>query len=296
MTRRPTRDARRGPGAGLPATRRARTKRLPAPAAASSSPGRTAGLPLARASPSRKKPGGPGQRSGGPGARPGLTRRRQRRGRRRATLLALIGAGVLVAAVVLALVLNTILGSPGGSDEISQSTWSRDYGPPQVAGILSSVAFSPSGKELAVGASGGLQSGSQAKGTTYLLNARSGNRITEIRARAAGPKRSAPTAPDAGRCGRPVQQHHVLVEYGQRGHDRHPERSSWFERRIRSVQPERQDTGRPTTRTALSTCGGYSGALGPRPCRRRRPCPCRGGQLRRRGVQPAGHVARDGRE
>ena len=141
----------------------------PAPSRSKPAPSRN------KPAPSRNKPGEPGQRSGAPENQPGLTRRGRRRGRSRATLLTVIGAGVLVTAVVL--FLNTLLGSPGNRHEISASAWSRAYGPPQVAGILSSVAFSPNGKVLAVGASGGLQSGSQTKGTTYVLNARSGKRI-----------------------------------------------------------------------------------------------------------------------
>ena len=80
------------------------------------------------------------------------------------------------AAVVLTMVLNTILVPVPGRHEINPSAWSRAFGPPQVAGILSSIAFSPNGKTLAAGASGGLESGSQAKGTTYLLNVNSGKR------------------------------------------------------------------------------------------------------------------------
>ena len=138
------------------------------------SPRQTAGPPLARPAPSRNKPGGPGQRPGGPGTGPGPTRRGRRRGRRRATLLTLVGAGVLVTAVVLTMVLNTFLGSPHGRHVISPSVWSHVYGPPQVAGTPSSLAFSPNGKVLAIGAAGGSQSGgSQDKGTTYLLNVRS---------------------------------------------------------------------------------------------------------------------------
>ena len=102
------------------------------------SPRQTAGPPLARPAqrrnkpaPSRNKPGGPKQRPGGPGTRPGLIRRGRRRGRRRVTLLTLAGAGVLVAAVVLTMVLNTILGSPHGRHEINASAWSHVYGPPQ---------------------------------------------------------------------------------------------------------------------------------------------------------------------
>jgi serine/threonine protein kinase len=143
----------------------------------------TAGLPPARPASSRTKPGRPGQRRSVRGSRPGLTRGGRRRGRRRTTFLTLIGAGVLGmagAAVVLTMVLNKILVPTPGGHEIDASAWSRAYGPPQVAGMLSSVAFNPNGKVLAAGASGG-QSGSQAKGTTYLLNVSSGNRITKLR-------------------------------------------------------------------------------------------------------------------
>jgi serine/threonine protein kinase len=144
---------------------------LARPASPRSKPARSRSKPA----PSRSKPGGPGP-GPGPEIRPGLTRR-GRRGRRRAILLTLIGVGVLVTAVVLILVLNTLLGSSRSRDEINALALSRTYGPPQVGGILSSVAFSPNGKVLAVGASGGLQSGSQTQGATYVLNARSGNRI-----------------------------------------------------------------------------------------------------------------------
>jgi WD40 repeat protein len=85
-----------------------------------------------------------------------------------------------VTAVVLILVLNTVLVRTPAHREVSPSAWSRTYGPPQVAGVLSSVAFSPNGKVLAVGASGGLQSGSQVKAMTYLLSGFRGTR-TQIR-------------------------------------------------------------------------------------------------------------------
>jgi serine/threonine protein kinase/WD40 repeat protein len=161
---------------------------VPSPARqASGFRGQAAGLAPARPAPSRSKqapphnkPGGPGERPGGPGTGPGLDRRGRRRGRRRATFLTLTGAGVLVTAVVLILVLNTLLGSSGGHHKISGSAWSHAYGPPQVAGSLSSVAFSPNGQVLAVGGSGGSQSGSQPKDTTYLLNAVSGDRIKAL--------------------------------------------------------------------------------------------------------------------
>jgi serine/threonine protein kinase len=138
------------------------------------------GLPPGRPALPRDAPGGPGQRPSVLRTAPGRTHRGRRQGRRRATFLTLIGAGVLVTAVVLILVLNTVLVRTPAHREIGPSAWSRTYGPPQVAGVLSSVAFSPNGKVLAVGASGGLQPGSQAKGTTYLLSGFSGTR-THIR-------------------------------------------------------------------------------------------------------------------
>jgi serine/threonine-protein kinase len=146
-------------------------------------PRQTAGPPLRRPAPPRNQPGAPGTQPGVPGHPPGPTRRGRRQGRRRATLLTLIGAGVLAtagAAIVLTMVLNTILVPAPGGREINPSAWSRAYGPPQVAGILSSVAFSPNGKVLAAGASGGRKSGSQAKGTTYLLNVDTGIRIQTL--------------------------------------------------------------------------------------------------------------------
>ena len=142
-------------------------------------PGQTARPPARRPASSRNPPGRPAQRPGVLGSPPGLTRRGRRQGRRRTTLLTLIGAGVLVAAgaaVVLTMVLNTILVPAPGHHEINASAWSHVYGPPQVAGILSAIAFSPNGEMLAAGASGGLKSGSQAKGVTYLLDVNSGKR------------------------------------------------------------------------------------------------------------------------
>jgi serine/threonine protein kinase len=144
--------------------------------------GRTAGPSARRPAPSRDTPDRPGQRPGVAGT-PRRMGPGRRQGRRRATLLTLIGAGVLVtagAAVVLTLVLNTILVPVPGRHDINPSAWSRAFGPPQVAGILSSIAFSPNGKTLAAGASGGLKSGSQAKGTTYLLNVNSGKRTQTL--------------------------------------------------------------------------------------------------------------------
>jgi Tol biopolymer transport system component len=147
------------------------------------SPRPTAGPPPGRPAPPRDAPGGPGQRPSVLRTPPGRARRGRRQGRRRATLLTLIGAGVLAtagAAVVLTMVLNTILVPAPGHREISPSDWSHVYGPPQVAGILSAIAFSPNGKMLAAGASGGQKSGSQAGGATYLLNVSSGKRTQTL--------------------------------------------------------------------------------------------------------------------
>jgi serine/threonine protein kinase/sugar lactone lactonase YvrE len=146
-------------------------------------PRRTAGPPPGRPAPPRDALGGPGQRPNVLRTPPRRTRRGRRPGRRRATLLTLIGAGVLAtagAAVVLTMVLNTILVPAHGHREISPSDWSHIYGPPQVAGILSAIAFSPNGKMLAAGASGGQKSGSQAGGATYLLNVSSGKRTQTL--------------------------------------------------------------------------------------------------------------------
>ena len=79
------------------------------------------------------------------------------------------------------MILNTILAPTTNGPEISQSAWSRAYGPPQVAGILTSVAFSPNGKVLAAGASGGQRPGSRAQGVTYLLNVSSGKQFQKLR-------------------------------------------------------------------------------------------------------------------
>jgi WD40 repeat protein len=78
------------------------------------------------------------------------------------------------------MVLNTILVPATGPHEINPSAWSRAFGPPQVAGILSAIAFSPNGKMLAAGASGGRKPPSQAKGATYLLNVSSGKRTQTL--------------------------------------------------------------------------------------------------------------------
>ena len=141
--------------------------------------------------PPRNRPGPPGP----PGHPPGVARRGERQGRRRATLLTLIGAGVLAtagAAVVLVMVLNTILVPTVGHHVLRPSDYFSAIGPPEVDGVLTSIAFSPSGKTLAVGASGGQKSGSRGNGVTYLLDvARRGSRSTP---QAAGPRRSAPTA------------------------------------------------------------------------------------------------------
>ncbi len=129
--------------------------------------------------PPRNRPGPPGPL----GHPPGVTRRGQRQGRRRATLLTLIGAGVLAtagAAVVLVMVLNTILVPAAAHHVLSPSDYSSAIGPPEVDGVLTSIAFSPNGKALAVGATGGLKSGSRGNGVTYLLNVASAKRIAKF--------------------------------------------------------------------------------------------------------------------
>ena len=60
---------------------------------------------------------------------------------------------------------------------LSPSDYSSAIGPPEVDGVLTSVAFSPNGQTLAAGASGGLKAGSQGNGATYLLNVATGTRI-----------------------------------------------------------------------------------------------------------------------
>jgi WD40 repeat protein len=120
-----------------------------------------------------------------------------------------------VTAAVLALILNTILVPT--HREISPSAWSRTYGPPQVAGVLSSVAFSPSGKVLAVGASGGLRPGSQAKGTTYLLSGFRGTR-TQIRklSPGGGPEAFSPDGLMLATAGGPHNSATYLWDVGSR--------------------------------------------------------------------------------
>jgi WD40 repeat protein len=78
-----------------------------------------------------------------------------------------------------AVALTSILVPDARHQVIIPSALAGSFGPPQVTGVLSSIAFSPDGKTLAVGSSGGLKSGSGASGT-YLLDVASGNRITTL--------------------------------------------------------------------------------------------------------------------
>jgi WD40 repeat protein len=83
--------------------------------------------------------------------------------------LTLIGAGVLVVAGLTTLLTTNFLA--GGQDVATASGYSHRIFPP-VAGILSSVAFSPDGTALAAGATGGAGTGPKgvADGITYLWN------------------------------------------------------------------------------------------------------------------------------
>jgi WD40 repeat protein len=87
-----------------------------------------------------------------------------------------VAAGV---AVVLTMVMNAHLAVPA-SHPLAPSGYTHAFGPPQ-AGNLSSVAFSPDGKTLSAGATGGQKTGPktgpQADGVTYLWNATTGAQI-----------------------------------------------------------------------------------------------------------------------
>ena len=135
----------------------------------------------------RKRPGTPPKAAGSPpepptapGRMAGEVRHGRRPQRRRAAYLALIGAGILVAAgvaVVLTMVANAHIEVPStGSRLANPSDYSKAFGPPQ-AGSLSSLAFSPDGRTLSAGASGDQKTGPQAAGITYLWNTASGNQI-----------------------------------------------------------------------------------------------------------------------
>ncbi len=168
------------------------------------------------------------------------------------------------AAVALTMVLNTILGPPHGRHEINPSAWSRAYGPPQVAGILSSIAFSPNGKVLAVGASGGSQSGSQDKGTTYLLNVSSGKRI-ETLSPGGGAEAFSPDGAMLATAGGP----HNSITYlrSMDSGDTIANLNDHHGSSVESVSFSPNGKCWPsTTGTASSTCGGFPAARGPRPC------------------------------
>jgi WD40 repeat protein len=81
-------------------------------------------------------------------------------------------------AVVLTMVITAHLRVPSGGRGLSPSAYTRAFGPPQ-AGSLSSLAFSPDGKTLSAGATGG-QAGPGANGITYLWNPRTGNQIEKF--------------------------------------------------------------------------------------------------------------------
>jgi serine/threonine protein kinase/WD40 repeat protein len=115
-------------------------------------------------------------RAAGPGRAAGEVQGGLQPRRRRAAYLALIGAGILAAAglaVVLTIALSThFLVSPG-NHRLAPSAYSRYFSPPEQAGILSSVAFSPDGRTLAAGTMGG----PKGDGVTYLWNVRSTKEI-----------------------------------------------------------------------------------------------------------------------
>jgi eukaryotic-like serine/threonine-protein kinase len=112
----------------------------------------------------------------------GQATRGRRPQRRRAAYLALIGAGILVAAgvaVVLTMVMSSHIVVPP-DHRLDPSAYSpRAIG--AQAGNLSSVAFSPDGKTLSAGATGGQKTGPKtgplANGVTYLWNASTGAKI-----------------------------------------------------------------------------------------------------------------------
>jgi len=117
----------------------------------------------------RKQPDAPTKPGEAPGKPAGGVHHVRERRRRRSAYLTLIGAGVLVAAVLTTVLTTNFLASSGGQHVATPSAYSHRIFPP-VAGILSSVAFSPDGATLSAGATGGMGTGSKgaADGTTYL--------------------------------------------------------------------------------------------------------------------------------
>ena len=88
------------------------------------------------------------------------------------------------AVVVLTTLVTTKFLGPGSHRPTVPSAYThRVFGRPQ-AGILSSVAFSPDGKTLSAGATGGPKTGSkragQAEGTTYLWDVKTGLKVGKI--------------------------------------------------------------------------------------------------------------------
>ena len=86
--------------------------------------------------------------------------------------------------VLTTVVTSKFLGSTASRRPTVPSAYShRVFGRPQ-AGILSSVAFSPDGRTLSAGATGGQKAGpkrgAQAAGTTYLWDVKTGARIEKL--------------------------------------------------------------------------------------------------------------------
>ena len=81
--------------------------------------------------------------------------------------------------ILTTLLTTNLLGSSGGQHVVAPSGYSRRIFPP-VAGILSSVAFSPDGATLAEGATSGPGPKGAASGTTYLLNVKTAQRIRPL--------------------------------------------------------------------------------------------------------------------
>ena len=117
----------------------------------------------------RKQPDAPTKPGEAPGKPAGGVHHVRERRRRHSAYLTLIGAGVLVAAVLTTLLTTNFLASSGGQHVATPSAYSHRIFPP-VAGILSSVAFSPDGATLSAGATGDTGTGlkGSANGTTYL--------------------------------------------------------------------------------------------------------------------------------
>ncbi|HEY8046078.1 MAG TPA: protein kinase [Streptosporangiaceae bacterium] len=131
------------------------------------------GHPSTRPAAPPKQTAGRG-RAAGPGRAAGEAQGGLQPRRRRPTYLALIGAGTLVAAgvaVVLSMVVPTHFFVSSGGHPVAPSAYyrySRNFSPPDKAGMLSSVAFSPDSKTLSAGTMGG----PKGDGVTYIWNVR----------------------------------------------------------------------------------------------------------------------------